>query len=69
MQRACCAADTARHATCNGRALFPYSFARQTQRKLMHRILWVSVALGPFTAHANAEVAVIVNPKNPSMAP
>lgn len=35
-------------------------------RKLMHRTLWVSVALGLFAAHANAEVAVIVNPKNPA---
>jgi ABC-type phosphate transport system substrate-binding protein len=37
-----------------------------TMRKLMHRSLWATLALGLFAVHANAEVVVIVNPKNPA---
>jgi ABC-type phosphate transport system substrate-binding protein len=37
-------------------------------RKLTHRALSLTVALGVFAAHANAEVVVIVNPKNPAAA-
>jgi ABC-type phosphate transport system substrate-binding protein len=33
--------------------------------KLIHRSLWASIALGLFAGHANADVVVIVNPKNP----
>lgn len=35
----------------------------------MHKLvqyLWAAVALGLFAVHANAEVVVIVNPKNPA---
>jgi ABC-type phosphate transport system substrate-binding protein len=35
-------------------------------RKLIHRSLWATLALGLFAAQANAEVVVIVNPKNPA---
>ncbi len=35
-------------------------------RNSIRRSMWIVVALGLFAAHANAEVVVIVNPKNPA---
>ena len=35
-------------------------------RKLIHRSLLATIALGLFATHANAEVVVIVNPQNPA---
>jgi ABC-type phosphate transport system substrate-binding protein len=35
-------------------------------RNSIRRSVWTAVALGLFAAHANAEVVVIVNPKNPA---
>jgi hypothetical protein len=38
----------------------------RTMRNSIRRSVWTAVALGLFAAHANAEVVVIVNPKNPA---
>jgi ABC-type phosphate transport system substrate-binding protein len=35
-------------------------------RNSIRRSLWTAIALGMFASHANAEVVVIVNPKNPA---